>query len=62
MRTPLRPTQIVLIKGVSLFRGLFYIHEITFGTTHSVHIIVDVRISGVSARRDSTVHTVLLVY
>ena len=31
MQTPLGLTQIVLIRGVSLFQGLFYMHEICLG-------------------------------
>ena len=31
MRTPLGPTQSVLIRGVSLFQGLFYIHKMRLG-------------------------------
>ena len=31
MRTPLGPTQNVLIRGVSLFQGLFYMRKIRSG-------------------------------
>ena len=51
MQTPLGPSQSVLIKGVSLFRGVVLYVQDTFQTTRSVRITVDVRISRVSARR-----------
>ena len=56
MRTPLGPSQSVLIRGMALyFRGCFNVCRIFSGTARSVRITVDVRISGVSARRGSTV-------
>ena len=55
MRTPLGPTQIVLIREGSLFQGLFNIRQILSGPPCSVYITVNVLISGVSARRGSIV-------
>ena len=58
MRTPLGPTRRVLIRGVSLFQGLFNIRKILSGP-HTVSTLqwMQVRISGVFARRGSTLIT-----
>ena len=56
MQTPLGPSQCVMIRGVSLFQGLFYMHKILFGTPRSVRITVDVLISVVATRQGSTVY------
>ena len=47
-------------SGVSAFQGLltYVIYVDTFGTACNVRIKVDVRISGVSARRGSTVFAI----
>ena len=55
MWTPLGPTQSVLIKGVSLFQGLFDIRKILSGPLAVARITVDVLISGVPTRQGSTV-------
>ena len=56
MRTPLGPTQSVLIRGASLFQGLFYMHEIRLGphTVRGYPYFRGVR-KARSARQGSTV-------
>ena len=50
--TPLGPSQSVLIRGVRvLISGIVLYRQDTFGTTRSVHITVDVHISGVSTSK-----------